>query len=106
MMSTITKGARCSLIYNLPYLFVLKIGSKGHLRGTENDLRRIVNINLWRIEPRSYRPYSKIYYTRDRYYCPKHFVEPFVDSYVLSFLLVYKIGERLNDIFYRSLHIH
>ena len=104
--STIARETCCSLIYGLLHLFVLKIGSKGHLKGTENDLRRIVNINSWYIEPRLYRPCSKIYYTRDRYYYPEHLVEPFVDSYVLSFLLVYKIGERLNDIFYRSLHIH
>ncbi len=37
--SIIAKGVRCFLIHGLFYLFVLRIGSKGHLKGAENDLR-------------------------------------------------------------------
>ena len=106
IMSIIIKGMYCSLIYNLFYLFVLKIGSKGYLKRMGNDLQRIVNINLQRVEPRLYRPCSKICYIRDRYYCPEYFVELFVDSYVLFLLFVYKINKKLNDIFHRSLYIH
>ncbi len=105
-MFIIIKKIRCSLIYNLPYLFVIRINFKGHLKGIENDLRRIVNTNLWRVEPRLYRPCSKICHARDRYYCFKHFVELFVDSYVLPLLFVYKISERLSGVFHRSLYIH
>ena len=104
--STITKETRCSLIYNFLHLFVVKIGFKGHLRRIKNNLQQIINTDLWHIEPRSYRLCSKIYHTRDRCYYLKHLVELFVDSYVLPLLLVYKIDKRLNDVFYRSLHIH
>src|SRR6266699_5657927 len=102
----ITKRARCSLIYSLFYLFVMRISFRGHLKGAENNLQRIVNIDSWYIELRSCRPCSKIYYARDRCYCLEHFVEPFVDSYILPLLFVYKIGERLNGVFHRSLYIH
>ncbi len=104
--SIIAKGTRCFLTYSLPHLFVIRIGSRGHLKRTGNDLRQIVNADSWSVEPRSYRPCSKICYTRDRCYCFKHLVEPFVDSYVLPLLFVYEIGEKLNNIFHRSLYIH
>ncbi len=104
--SIIAKGICCSLIYGFSYLFVVRIGSRGHLRGTENNLWRIVNVDSWYIELRSYRPCSKIYYVQDRCYCFEHFVELFVDSYVLFFLFVYKIGERLSGVFHCSLYIH
>jgi len=58
--STIIRGVRCSLIYGLFYLFVVRISSRGYLKGAGNNLRRIVNINSWYIEPRSCRPCSKI----------------------------------------------
>ncbi len=105
-ISIIVKGVCCFLIYSLFHLFVVKIGSKGYLKGAGNDLRRIVNINSWYVEPRSYRPCSRIYYVRDRCYYLEHFVEPFVDLYILPLLLVYKIGEKLNGIFHRSLYIY
>src|SRR6266699_7233965 len=105
-ISIIAKGTRCFLTYSLFHLFVVRIGFKGYLKGAGNDLRRIVNVDLWCVEPRLYRPCSKICYTRDRCYCFEHFVEPFVDSYVLPLLFVYKIGERLNGIFHRSLYIY
>src|SRR6266699_1912833 len=104
--SIIAKGTRCFLTYSLPHLFVIRIGSRGHLKRTGNDLRQIVNADSWCVEPRSYRLCSKIYYTRDRCYCFEHLVEPFVDSYVLFFLFVYKISERLNNVFHRFLYIH
>ncbi len=104
--SIITKGICCSLTYSFLHLFVVRISFKGYLKRTGNDLRRIVNADLWRVEPRSCRPCSRIYYIRDRCYCFEHFVELFVDSYVLFFLLIYKISERLNGVFYRSLYIH
>src|SRR6266699_6527101 len=104
--STIARGARCSLTYGLLHLFVVRIGSRGHLRGAGNDLRRLVNADLWRVEPRSCRPCSRICHARDCCYCLEHFVEPLVDSYVLPLLLIYEIGKRLNSVFYRSLHIH
>ncbi len=105
-ISTIARGTYCSLTYNFPHLFVVKISSKGHLKGTENDLQRIVNIDSWHIEPRSYRLCSKICYIWNRCYCFEHLVELFVNSYVLPLLFVYEINEKLNDIFYRSLHIY
>ncbi len=104
--STITKEAYYSLTYNLLHLFVIRISFRGHLRRAGNDLRRIVNINSWHIEPKSCQPCSRIYYTRDRCYCFEHVVEPLVDSYILSLLLVYKIGEKLSDVFYCFLYIH
>ncbi len=104
--STIARGMCCSLIYSFLYLFVVRIGSRGHLRGAGNDLQQIVNIDSWRIEPRSCQPCSKICYIRDRCYCFEYFVELFVDSCVLLLLLVYKISERLSGIFHRFLYIH
>src|SRR6266566_9130541 len=98
----IARGTRCSLTYGLPHLFVVRIGSRGHLRGAGNDLRRIVNVDSWRVEPRSCRPCSRICYARDRCYCLEHLVEPFVDSYILPLLLVYEIDEKLNSIFHCS----
>jgi len=104
--SPVIKKTRCSLINGFIYLFVVRIDSKGYLKKAENDSRRIVNIDLWRVKPRSYRSYSKIYYTRDRCYYFKYFVEPFINSYVLFLLLIYKISEKLNGIFHYSLYIH
>src|SRR6266566_2851383 len=101
---TIVKRTYYSLIYSFFHLFVIKIDSRGYLKKMGNNLRRIVNTDSWHIEPRLCRPCSRICYTRDRCYYFKYFVEPFVNSYVLFLLLIYKIGERLNDIFHCFLY--
>ena len=103
---TIAKGTRCSLTHSFFYLFVVRICFKGHLKGAGNNLRRIVNVDSWYVEPRSYRPCSRICYVQDRCYCFEYFVKPFVNSYVLFFLFVYEIDERLSGVFYCFLYIH